>query len=169
MERKIKIVYKRLPNKVMEIESTLLHESEDIIVTTHILSGASSPIVINGEVVLDNGYRAVFFEFCNEWHDIAKIYNREDKFTGYYCDINTPTKRFKGGYETLDLCLDLWIYPNSKIYIVLDEDEFKEAVKKGWIDKKMAKKARDTLTMLINQINKGDFPPPIVREFKIQI
>jgi predicted RNA-binding protein associated with RNAse of E/G family len=61
-----------------------------------------------------------------------------------------------------DLCLDLWVDRGGD-YVVLDRDEFDEAVDRRWIDRETARRARQELETLVAGITDGDWPPEIVR------
>ena len=161
------IHYFRPPDRKLDIEADLLYQDDEVIVTSHILKGASEPIVIEGKTVIDNGYRAVFAEYRKQWFDVAKIFRPagSEGFTGYYADINTPSEERPDGYWTKDLFLDLWIAPDRSSITVLDEDEFTEAVVKGWITEEEAGRARAELRRLIKLFNQGQFPPELLERF----
>lgn len=161
------IHYFRPPDRRLDIETDLLYQDDEVIVTSHILKGASAPIVIDGKTVIDNGYRAVFAEYRKQWFDVAKIFRPDgsEGFTGYYADINTPSEERPDGYWTKDLFLDLWIPPDRSSITVLDEDEFREAVAKGWITREEADKARAELRRLTKLFNQGNFPPRLLERF----
>ena len=124
----------------------------------------SSPIIIDGVTVLGDNYRAVWFVFANRWYDIGKIYNLEDHFTGYYCDIILPMKRLETHFEITDLFLDLWVSPDGS-YQVEDEDEFESAIAQNWIETDLANRARNALQDLIAEIESGAFPPEITNRW----
>ena len=57
--------------------------------------------------------------FTGLWYDVGKVYNLNNEWTGYYCDILKPVKRSvdRAGkldcFEITDLFLDLWINPDG--------------------------------------------------------
>jgi len=162
------IHYFRPPDRRLDIETELLYADDEVIVTSHILCGASKPLVIEGETVIANGYRAVFAEYRKHWHDVAKIFRpdgTEEGFTGYYADINTPSEERDDGYWTKDLFLDLWISPDRSRIVVLDEDEFEKAIGNGWISTEEADAARAELDRLIKRFREGSFPPALLERF----
>jgi len=159
------IHYFRPPDRALDIEADLLYQDDEVIVTSHTLWGASKPLVIAGQTVIDNGYRAVFAEYRKHWHDVAKIFAPTGAFTGYYADINTPSKLTDDGYWTKDLFLDLWIPADRSSVTILDEDEFAEAVRNNWISEEEAQGARVELTRLIELFNRGEFPPKLLERF----
>jgi len=165
----ITLTYKRLPNRVNYFQQQLLYEDEKVIVTSQRVI-PSSPIIENGITVLGENYTAIWFVFTGKWYDIGKIYNLNNEWTGYYCDIIKPVIRSKDTFEIVDLFLDLWVSPNGS-YEIQDEDEFETAVQNGDITTDLAKKARNALTDLIDEVSSGKFPPEFVKEFvpKIQL
>jgi predicted RNA-binding protein associated with RNAse of E/G family len=162
------IHYFRPPDRELDIQAELLYQDDEVIVTSHILKGASAPLVVAGQTVIDNGYRAVFAEYRKHWHDVAKVYKPDgdtEVFTGYYTDINTPSEERPDGYWTKDLYLDLWIPPDRSSVTVLDEDEFREAVRNGWITFEEARRAQAELDRLLKLFNRGRFPPKLLERF----
>ena len=125
----ITLTYKRLPDRVNYFQQELLYEDSEVIVTSQRIK-PSSPIVLNGETVLADNFTAIWFVFTGLWYDIGKIYNLDNEWTGYYCDIMMPVKRSSDQFEIVDLFLDLWVSPDSS-YEIQDEDEFETALEEG--------------------------------------
>lgn len=158
----VTLIYKRLPDRVSHFQQRLLYEDENVIITSQRVK-PSSPIVHNGETVLGENFTAVWFVFTGLWYDVGKIYNRNNEWTGYYCDIIVPVVRTESRFEITDLFLDLWVYPDGS-YEIQDEDEFEAAIQSGAIDIGLARKAREALNALIAEVESGEFPPQIVRD-----
>jgi predicted RNA-binding protein associated with RNAse of E/G family len=123
-----------------------------------------------GEIVLDSGYWAVWFAFKNQPFDVGRFYRPDGTLTGYYADILEPV-RWEGSDPTtlqpiIDLFLDLWIAPDGR-YSVLDEDEFEEAVSLGHLTGEQISQARSVLLDLIEATKRGEFPPALVKEFRL--
>ena len=156
----IELIYKRLPNRVNHFQQNLLYEDSKVIVTSQQVK-PSNPILIDGVTVLGDDFTAIWFVFADRWFDIGKIYNRDNQFTGYYCDIIMPMKRTESNYEITDLFLDLWVSPDGS-YQLHDEDEFEAAIQNNWIRSDLAEKARNMLQNLISEIESSVFPPEIV-------
>ena len=155
----VTLTYKRLPDRVNHFQQELLYLDDDVIVTSQRVK-PSSPIVQNGETVLADNFAAVWFVFTGLWYDIGKVYNLNNEWTGYYCDVLKPVKRRVDAagklecFEITDLFLDLWVNPDDT-YEVQDEDEFEEAIQNGAIDAELERKARDVLTTLIAKVESG--------------
>lgn len=159
----ITLTYKRLPDRVNYFQQELLYEDSEVIVTSQRIK-PSSPIVLNGETVLGDNFTAVWFVFTGLWYDIGKIYNLDNEWTGYYCDIMMPVKRSADQFEIVDLFLDLWVSPDGS-YEIQDEDEFETALEEGIITPELAKKARNALNDLIDEVTSGRFPLEFVKNF----
>jgi uncharacterized protein len=157
--------YIRPPGRVSSFTADLIEVGENIIAMELTLR-RDRPLRIGGEEVLGDGYRAVWFLFKDEGWDIAAVYRPDGRFTGYYVDVLDPVCWQGVDLETLlplvDLFLDLWLAPDGS-YEVLDEDEFAEAVEKGWITERQRRHAQGVLTDLKERIREGTFPPEEVR------
>ena len=155
----VTLTYKRPPDRVNHFQQELLYLDDDVIVTSQRVK-PSSPIVQNGEMVLDDNFAAIWFVFTGLWYDVGKVYNLDNEWTGYYCDILKPVKRHVNVagkldcFEITDLFLDLWINPDGT-YQIQDEDEFEEAVQNGAIDAELERKARSVLNTLIAEVEES--------------
>jgi predicted RNA-binding protein associated with RNAse of E/G family len=122
-----------------------------------------------GKVIVANGYPAVWFIFRRKWYDVGKFYDRNGKFTGYYCDIIRPVARLLASASKTaiitDLFLDLWIDRNGR-WVVLDEDQLEGAVTNRVISPSLAMRARRELEALIKSAKAGYFPPKAIRRFQ---
>ena len=165
----VTLTYKRPPDRVNYFQQQLLYIDDDVIVTTQRVK-PSTPIVQNGRTVLADNFAVVWFVFTGLWYDVGKVYNLNNEWTGYYCDIMKPVKRRVDAsdkldcFEITDLFLDLWINPDGT-YQIQDEDEFEEAIQKGVIGSELESSARDVLTALIVEVETGKFPPQFVQEY----
>ena len=155
----VTLTYKRPPDRVNHFQQQLLYMDEEVIVTSQRVR-PSAPIVQNGKTVLADNFAAVWFVFTGLWYDVGKVYNLNNEWTGYYCDIMKPVKRRVDAtgkldcFEITDLFLDLWINPDGT-YEIQDEDEFEEAVQGGAIDAELEKKAWDVMKTLIAEVEAG--------------
>jgi len=157
--------YVRLPAQTMEMYDELVYRSNKVIVGESQITSAHS-IVFDGKSVLSAGFPIVYFELIGKWFNIVKVRNMQGKHTGYYCDVTTPPKLLEdGSVELTDLFLDLWVSPDLK-YKVLDEDELEEALEKGRIEKQLYDKAKKELRKLVALVERGRFPPKLVRQLE---
>ena len=155
----VTLTYKRPPDRVNHFQQELLYLDDAVIVTSQRVK-PSSPIVQNGETVLSENFAAIWFVFTGSWYDVGKVYNLENEWTGYYCDVMKPVKRSVdvngklNRFEITDLFLDLWINPDGT-YEIQDEDEFEEAVQNSAIDAELERKALEVLPALIAEVESG--------------
>ena len=155
----VTLTYKRPPNRVNHFQQQLLYVDDEVIVTSQRVK-PSSPIVQNGKTVLGDNFTAVWFVFTGLWYDVGKVYNLNNEWTGYYCDIMKPVKRSIDAsgklecFEITDLFLDLWINPEGT-YQIQDEDEFEEAVQNGVIDAELERKTWEVMKTLIAEVEAG--------------
>ena len=155
----VTLTYKRPPDRVNHFQQQLLYLDEEVIVTSQRVK-PSSPIVQNGETVLADNFAAIWFVFTGLWYDVGKVYNLDNEWTGYYCDVLKPVKRSVDAegkldcFEITDLFLDLWINPDGT-YEIQDEDEFEDAVQEGVIDAELERKAWEVLKALIIEVESG--------------
>lgn len=161
--QKVIFFYKRLPNNQSEIPAIVLCESEDFVITINMLY-PSSPLVIDNFTLIDNNYLGVWFSSTTKYYDIGAIYTQDKKFKGYYCDLCTPLKRIPEGFESTDLVLDLWIFPNGE-YRILDEKEYHQAVKKKWITIDQKKIVETELQRITDMIKLNNFPSKQIKKY----
>ncbi len=161
--------YLRPPNRRVSVKSQLLEANSDTIVVAHAYS-PSKPVIYSGEIVLDVGYWGIWFLFKNRSFDAGRVYRPDRTWMGYYVDVLEPVQWKGSDPSTLepitDLFLDLWIAPDGN-YMVLDEDELEDAVNRGYLTSKQADHARSVLQELVMATQRGEFPPPVVREFSL--
>ena len=155
----ITLIYKWPPDRVHHSQQQLLYMDENVIVTFQQVKPSSS-IVQKGEIVLGDNFTVVWFVFTDLWYGVAKVYNLNNEWTGYYCDIMEPVKRGVGVagkpdyFKITDLFLDLWINPDGT-YQIQDEDEFEDAVQEGIINTELEKETRGALKSLIAEVESG--------------
>ena len=97
------------------------------------------------------------FHFYREPFGIMRFQAQDGCLLGYYCDILSPLMRTQRGYCLTDLFLDLWISPQRTV-LVLDEDEFTEALEIGMITEGQGDSAKAALARLLREFKNGRFP-----------
>ncbi|AAL81750.1 DUF402 domain-containing protein [Pyrococcus furiosus DSM 3638] len=164
--RKIRLVYRRFPNRVIMREDEVIEDFGDVIVAKSEFTGMLAPLRVNGVEVINNGYKMVYFAFIGRDFDVLKIYDPSGNFKGLYVDVLDYTRREGNTVEILDLFLDIFIFPEGEYYL-LDEDELEMAFNYGIISREKLLKAYDTAERIIGQIKRGKFPPKIVWEYSL--
>jgi predicted RNA-binding protein associated with RNAse of E/G family len=159
----------RPPNRRISIRSLLLAATDQMIVVALEYS-PSKPLDYLGETVLNSGYLGISFLFKNRPFVIGRVYRPDRTWTGYYVDVSETVQWEGSDPNTLrpvtDLYLDLWIAPDGK-YVTLDEDELEEAISLGHLASGQVDHARSVLRELVEATERGEFPPPVVRDFRL--
>jgi len=133
----MKILRRRyIPDEVVDISNDLIvFLDENLMVTKW------EPIKKRDDIG-----RGVSFTFLKEGYKISKIFDKDDNFKFYYCDI-INTEVIEGGYQFNDLLVDLKIYPDDTIE-VLDVEELDEALEQGLITQEIKNEALEKLEKL---------------------
>jgi protein associated with RNAse G/E len=95
--------------------------------------------------------------FFDRYFSIMEIRSTTGNILGYYVDIATPVRKDVDEYYLEDLILDLWIFPD-RTYLVLDEEEWEQAVSAGWIAEDIQRTVLRTLKRIKREIKGGRFP-----------
>jgi predicted RNA-binding protein associated with RNAse of E/G family len=161
LPREIVTIYRRLPNDIREFPGNLRAATANrLIIESPVL--VDEPISVDGEIIADTGYLAIWFVYKGRWYDVGKFYDRAGMRIGYYCDIIKPVKRVLATPSKTvmltDLFLDLWIDKDGSAH-VLDEEELEAAEKERAISCTLAREARRQIRLLIGRVNAGRFPP----------
>ncbi len=168
LPRRIIIVYHRLPDTVREYPGLLRGETPGMLTIESRLTTSKRTSAF-GKIIADNGYLAIWFIFRNRWYDVGKFYDLSGKWLGYYCDIILPVPKLLADQsrtvELTNLYLDLWIFAEYE-FLILDENEFADAIEKRYLTEKIATQAKDQLNILLEMIRRQEFPPKEVREIE---
>ena len=164
MSPKIHLIYRRIPNRVLERDDEVIADLGDVIVARSRFDGMLTPLKVNGVKVIDNGYTMVYFAFVGKNYDILKVYDEEGNFKGLYIDVLAYTKREGNTLEMLDLFLDIFVFPNGEAFL-LDEDELEIALNYRLIDKETFDFAYSIAREILKKLKRGEFPPAIVWEY----
>jgi protein associated with RNAse G/E len=163
-ERRIIVIfYTRPPNRTVKYRHILLYDGNEGIVSASLME-LPGTLGLKEKRTQKHHCPVLWFNFPLAWHNIGAVYDKQEGLIGYYCDILTPIRRIPKGFRTTDLFLDLWVFPDGR-YIILDEEEFEEAVRRKWIGNLWRKRAQKELEDLIAQVKEGRFPPSFVRDF----
>lgn len=146
MNDKIKLIRTRhIPMESMELKKDrILSVDEDSIITKW--------EVIHPRNDISWGLSSYFIK---KGFKISKMYDEENNFVHWYCDI---IKAHIDGetYEFEDLLLDVIIKPDGS-YVVMDADEFAQAIEEEMISKETACEALRSFNELVGAISKGEF------------
>jgi predicted RNA-binding protein associated with RNAse of E/G family len=82
---------------------------------------------------------------------------KDEKFLGYYVNFDLPYRKVKTGYDTLDLELDIMVYPDMKTELK-DEEDYLKAVESGHISTEWAGKIDKAKTSIYAAIKNRQVP-----------
>ena len=165
----VQFQFVRPPNRIYTFDAQLIHVDSARIVLRH-QAHPSQSFHYGGEEVMADGYDVIWFLFQDQPWDVGRFYRPDGTWTGFYVDILEPVS-WQGEMvpslrPIVDLFLDIWIAPDGS-YVVLDEDEFTEAMLSGMISRQQSEFARETLATLTQSLQQNQFPPPDVRDFRL--
>jgi predicted RNA-binding protein associated with RNAse of E/G family len=160
----VEIRYRRPPDRLQIFKQYLIHESGDAVVTLARAMTFPRPMCIEGDVVLEDGSDVVWFTFPGTWHDIGRFHRADGTFTGIYANVLTPPVMNGLEWDTTDLFLDVWVGPDGGV-LLLDEEEFEEAVGREWLDPDTTRSARREAQRILEEAARGAWPPPVVAEW----
>jgi predicted RNA-binding protein associated with RNAse of E/G family len=164
----VHIHYLRLPDRKEIFSQHLVWDDPRVKVTLATGLAFDPPLEIDGHVALETGSSAVWFTFPDEWHDIGLFHRADGRFVGTYANVLTPPViHDEGTWYTTDLFLDLWIGPDGRL-LVLDRDQFADAVARGWLDPDTQRAAESEVARLTAAFSEGTWPPPIVAEWSLE-
>lgn len=163
---RVQIHYRRLPNRLKVYDQRVVMERDDVIVTLSEPIEVASPMMADGDVMLETGSLAIWFTFPGAWHDIGQFHRADGTFSGTYANILTPPVMTGPVWHTTDLFLDVW-WPTRGVVTLLDEDEFEEARTQGLMGEETARRAREEADRLIELAHDGTWPPPIVEQWTL--
>lgn len=167
-DAEVSFVFLRPPDRRVLMRTRLVEARDDLIVVRHQIA-PSKPFIYQGEVVMDRGYQAMWFLFKGQPYDVGCFYRPDGTWTGYYSDVLEPVRWTGSDPKTLgplvDLFLDLWIAPDGG-YVILDEDEFAEAIEAGRLTDDQITHARRVIGELTDATARGAFPPQVVKDYR---
>ncbi len=164
----VHIHYRRPPDREEVFVQRLVWDAPEVKITLAEDVPFDPPIRIKGQVVLEKGSAAVWFTFPGRWHDIGRFHRADGALTGIYANILTPPVIRPGGiWVTTDLFLDVWVDRRGHLS-VLDEEQFREAVDRGWITPREEDMATRELGWIQEEHKAGRWPPSVVEEWTLE-
>ncbi len=163
----IEIHYRRPPDRLRTFRQRLAIDHPDYKVTLLESYPGATPVRVHGTPVLEPGAPVVWTVFPDRWYDVGRFHLANGAFTGFYGNLILPPDLEGGTWEITDLFLDVWLDRDGGVS-VLDRDEFDEAVDRGWIDRRTARRARDELDRVVAEAASGRWPPGPAREYDLE-
>jgi protein associated with RNAse G/E len=62
--------------------------------------------------------------YSDRWYNVYEVRSEHGQLKGWYCNVTRPALFVDGSIESEDLELDLFVAPDRRTILVLDEDEF---------------------------------------------
>lgn len=164
----VRIHYRRPPDRETVFEQRVLHDGSDGVVTFLGETPLDQPMRVDGRTVLEDGSPAIWFTFPGAWHDIGRFHRADGTFTGVYANILTPVHFVdEHKWETTDLFLDVWLGAGGEARI-MDEDELRAAVARGWVDEPTAERARTEAARILERAERHLWPPSLVEAWTLE-
>ncbi len=175
MRRPLHIEYHRPPDRTVTYVQHLIHDANEVKVSFLESTPLAKPLTVAGKTILEPGAPAVWFTFPNCWHDIGRFHLGDGTFTGLYANILTPVELHSPvesvedpvHWRTTDLFLDVWMECDREP-VLLDEDEWARAHKRGFLTDETATRARAEADALLAAAREGRWPPPVVHEWTLE-
>lgn len=164
---RVRIHYRRLPDRETIFDQRVVLERDDVIVTLAEPLPLDEPMIHDGRVMLEPGSLALWFTFPGAWHDIAWFHAADGRRTGLYANVLTPPELDGPVWRTTDLFLDLW-WPTDGEPEILDEDELDRAIGDQAIDGDVAERARAEARALLDGAGRSVWPPAVVGEWSLE-
>jgi predicted RNA-binding protein associated with RNAse of E/G family len=163
----VTIHYLRLPDRRTVFCQRLVNREAGCTITLMEHTPLSAPVSAGGRTMLEPGAPVVWFTFDGAWHDIGRFHDAGGTFTGWYANLIEPV-RFRSPlvWDTTDLFLDVW-YDAGGTILLLDEDEFEEALARGWLAAGAAAAAQAEAARLLAAAAAGSWPPAVARDWTL--
>ena len=146
-----------IPDEIVDISNDeVLERNENIIITRW------KPIKPRADI---GG--GISYTFLRRGYKISKIFDTQDKFIYWYCDVFEYTHdKEKDEYVFCDLLADVKVYPEGEMEI-LDFPELAEAFQNKIITRAQLLRAIKSVNMLVEMIQNECFPPEICEKYDL--
>ncbi len=148
-------------------EMELLHRSNVMVMAQYTVENAQTPLLINNMCVLENGYTAVCFIEYGKWYITDKIFDFQANPTGFMVKLVTPVTENLTFLTAMDLFVRVWITPENEFHIS-GTKMLKKVLEEGFLSETVEQGVISTMDELIPSIQAGTFPPPFVKDFRIE-
>jgi len=130
---------------------TMRRISDQVSIGTEIWNELEKPWVEGNAIIAKPGYRWITKWEIGKPYIITKYHDEKGALIAIYCDVTRPVKVIDGGFEFIDLYLDVWQIP-GKDPVVLDENELQDAIVAGYISTNEAHEAEQVANKIIDNI-----------------
>jgi predicted RNA-binding protein associated with RNAse of E/G family len=127
-----------------------------------------APRRLAGVVVADTGYVWYRYWLLPEGQVVERYFTADGVPIGTQIDLCAPIAWDGAGCSALDLLLDIWLDSGGRV-TVHNEDCFEKAVIGGALSSAQADLTEAHLRELTAAIARGRFPPPLVRNWQLDL
>lgn len=163
----VEILYHRPPDRVRRHRQELLYDGDGVKVTLLLRGPGAPPVEVEGGAVSARGRAVLWFSFPGRWYEVAAFHDAAGRLLGWYTNLVRPAAFEGKRWRIDDLCLDVWLAPGGGPR-VLDRDELREAVERGWLDAGDAERAERECATIVDRAARGDWPPPPVSAWGLE-
>ncbi|NIM52134.1 MAG: DUF402 domain-containing protein [Gemmatimonadales bacterium] len=165
MAPRIRYQYRRPGRDVTTYDEFLVLDRPDVKVLLQETYG-SRELRAGETIIHEAGAPMVWYVFPARWHDIARFHLLDGRFSGWYTNLTTPVEMKDDVWSATDLFLDLW-QPVMGDPQWLDEDEFEQACRAGWIDSATRRRVLNERAIIDLQVRQDAWPPPITKDIDL--
>ena len=140
----------------------------DVVVERAIWAELSAPRHLSGVVAADSGYIWFRFWLLSAGQVVERYFTADGTPVGTQIDLCAPIVCDEGGCSAIDLVLDIWIDSIGRVTIH-NEEAFEAAAVSGELSIEQAEHAETHLRELTAAIARGRFPPPLVRNWQLDL
>jgi len=112
----------------------------------------------------------VWFRFWLPEQDqvVEKYFDAAGQSVGIYVPVTDALERQGESWRTVELVLALWLHPSGRVS-VLREDDFEDAIEREILTPVAGERAERRIRELTTAIAQEQFPPPLVRNFEMNL
>ncbi len=92
---------------------------------------SDNPFFVKGRRIFEPGqlFTGKRYFYPNRHYSLLEYYSKEGNLTAYYLDIVLPPKILLNKVYIVDLRIDFLVSADKQRYLILDEDEFEDAIR----------------------------------------
>lgn len=124
-----------------------------------------APRYLAGTIVADTGYIWYRFWLPHQRQVVERYYAPDGRLVGTQVDVCGSMTCDGGGCRAVDLMLDIWLAPDGRV-TMHNEAAFEEVLSAGACEAESAERHVRELTAAIAS---GRFPPPLVRNWQVDL
>jgi hypothetical protein len=110
-------------DQLISYQATLLHSTASYRLVRAHWSAQMGRVDI-GYLVFEPGDYLLEHFYRDRWYNVFALYQADDQFKGWYCNLTRPAVFSAEAIESEDLALDLVVSADRSEVVLLDEDEY---------------------------------------------